>query len=350
MPNPTVVFKKVGSATAAGVRAAVETVLADAGLESLAGKRIFLKINAMSREVLPGRNTSPWVLDAVLAYLRARVSGLELMVGDADAAGFRQLHDAWRNWGYAEIARRYQARLVNLSDEEFVPVAIESPLCSSLELPRVVMEADAILNLPVLKTHVLTGITGCLKNHWGLLPRLRYQHHVHVAEFIAEINALIRQTVYNLVDATVAIEGSGPKTGRPRTCGVIVGGSDRVAVDAALLAFMSLPEDLAPHVALSERRGVGTRAFQVAGDGFAPVRFEPPSVGKDVVSLLERMLRGLPVLGPHFYHPRVASVLGLVGTKYNELVWFRLVGRRLVREFLENSAYRAEFEPLCARG
>ena len=144
--------------------------IASRSSSELVGKRSLLKINAMSDEVFPGRNTSPWVLDGALSELQSRFPGTEFLIVDADVAGSRQFDRACEQWGYGAIAKRRDVRIVNLSGSPVVTVADLEPSCPSLEFPEIVLKADSIINLPVVKTHVLTGISCALKNHWGLLP------------------------------------------------------------------------------------------------------------------------------------------------------------------------------------
>ena len=342
-----IIFKRVAPPTAQSVYACIDYIIAHSTLTAeRIGRKCLLKINAMSRELLPGRNTSPWVLDAVLKSLKERFPQTEFIVADNDVAGYAQFREACQNWGYNEIAKRYDVKIINLSDDELEPVDTGNPLCSILEFPKTVMSADSIINLPVLKTHVLSGITCCLKNHWGMLPRCRYQHHTQLPEVIAEINRQIKHTVYNIVDATICIEGSGPKTGRPKICSVIFGGADRVAVDAFAMKFMGMPFASSVHVGNSERAGVGLSNFTVTGDQFSPDPFEQPQSGSDLVSSLEKKLRALPVIGELLYSPSIAKVLGYIGTKYNEIVWFNLHGKKYIQQIIVPSPYYPEFKDL----
>jgi uncharacterized protein (DUF362 family) len=344
-----VAFKHLGQPSQQAVIFSINELLELLPIEADSlGHTCLLKINAMSREVLPGRNTSPWFLVAVLENLRQRFPDLTIILADTDVAGYPQFEDACRNWGYNDIAKHFGLELINLGKDQALPVATDNPEVPEVHLPRTLKRVDSIINLPVIKTHVLTGITCCLKNHWGLMPTFRYQHHVRVNQVIAEINRQVTKTVYNIVDGTVCIEGPGPKTGRPKVCSVVMAGADRVALDSAVLDFMSLPRDIAPHVALAAEYGVGSLDYQIVGDEFQPQPFERPLVSGDLVSRLERTLRGVPFVGGLFYHPWVAPLLGLVGTKYNELVWFRRFGRDYAEEVSARSDYGPEFRHLIS--
>jgi uncharacterized protein (DUF362 family) len=329
------------------VDSAVERVLEFAGLtDGEVGGRCLIKINAMSQEVLPGRNTSPWLVEAVLGQMRERHPATTFALADSDVAGYPQFGRACRHWGYSDIAARHGVQIINLARQDYREVTTGNQACPVLAFPQAVFSADSIINLPVMKTHVLSGISCCLKNHWGLLPRLRYQFHQQVHQVIAEINRQVGQTVFNILDATVAMEASGPKTGLPRACGLILAGRDRVAVDAAALDYMGLDRAMAPHVALSQEAGVGSMDYTRAGDPVEPVGFIPPQLGQDLVSLLERRLRAIPGLGKLLYRPEIAPLLGWVGTQYNEQVWFRRQGRALLQEILQNSPWGVEYHSL----
>lgn len=339
-------FRRVDDPSRENIIALVQSIVDSSGLrEADLGRACLIKFNAMSREVMPGRNTSPWVFEAVLRVLTSSFPGVRFVAGDSDVAGYPQFDDACRNWGFDVIAAAYGVPLLKLSSQPFVERKIDSPFFDSLFFPQTVFDVDSIVNVPVMKTHVLSGITCCLKNHWGLLPRVRYKFHPHVTEVIAELNWQCEKTVLNIVDGTVGMESSGPKTGRPKICSVLFGGRDRVAVDAAVLHFMDLPLETAPHVRRSAERGVGSLAFEIEGRDFSPDPFEAASIAKDVVSLLEVKLRSIPLLGKLLYQPLIARILGYLGTRYNELIWFPRLGRKYCR-MVFNTPYEPEFRRL----
>jgi hypothetical protein len=77
----------------------------------------------------------------------------------------------------------------------------------------VTKRVDAILNLPMLKDHVLAGVTLALKNHYGSISNPE-QHHTNGCDpFIADINALpaLRGKQRLIIcDATRALPDGGP--------------------------------------------------------------------------------------------------------------------------------------------
>jgi uncharacterized protein (DUF362 family) len=324
------------------VRWAME--LADWETSLKTAKTLFVKINAVSDEVLPGRNTSPWVFESVLRVIRSKYPQLIIYVGDSDCAGSRQLWRSMKAWGYKGIAEKYGCKTVNLSDMRCVNVKIGGARLSETVMPQLLLDVDAIVNIPVLKTHILTGITCCLKNHWGLLPRMRHQYHLHVNEVIAELNSFFKKTVFNIVDASVCIEGPGPKTGITRITDVIVASRDRVAADAfcaRLIGFASLPL----HIQESEKKGVGSAEYEVVGDRPVNIPFKKPDLKGDVVGLLEYKCRRTPVVSQLVFKTPLFKLMAFAGTNYNRL-WYAIRKWQTKRYILKNRFYRQEFKDI----
>lgn len=304
-------------------------------------KYLFIKINAVSDEVLPGRNASPWVVDAVLENIRKAYPNLRVVLGDCDCAGSKQFWRAAKNWGYDRIARKHNCRIVNLSDEQLIKVNIKGKHLKTVEIPKILEEVDAIINIPVLKTHILTGITCCLKNHWGLLPRMRHNLHEQVNQVIADVNRYFKKTVFNVVDCSVCIEGSGPKTGVPRITNVIIASKDRVAADAACAEMIGL--ETPKHVKFSEEAGVGKTKLKIVGDRFEKQVFKQAEMRRDLVGLFEYKFRRTPILSPLIFKTPLFRLFAAAGTNYNR-VWYFFQKRKAKKYILRDPLYRKEFK------
>src|SRR5688572_100279 len=78
--------------------------------------KIFLKPNLTFPVYRPGVMSSP---EAVEAAIRVLVeAGAEVWVGDSDSGGYNpfSMHEVYRQTGIADIAPRYGATVVNLTD------------------------------------------------------------------------------------------------------------------------------------------------------------------------------------------------------------------------------------------
>lgn len=207
------------------------------------GARVFVKINHLSPPSPPERGivTHPAFTAAVLELLKE--TGADLAVGD-DISGDGQ--DGFAVSGYRQMCGRLGVRLVNLREVGFREVPCGGRLLKSLFISEEVAGADVIVNLPKLKTHSLTRLTGGVKNMFGVIPqgeRVRlHGERPRIEDFsqaLVDIFAAARPH-FTIMDAVLAMEGEGPGSGVMREMGVVLAGRDAVAVDAIAARLIGL--------------------------------------------------------------------------------------------------------------
>ena len=107
---------------------------------------------------------------------------------------------------------------------------------------RAILEADAVINLPRLKTHPLTGYTMAVKNLMGAL-RNPYAFHksgdAKLPLYIAALGAALRPHItLNIVDATDLVRGwAAGKPGRLTRIDTIIAAPDLFAADAVAVTL-----------------------------------------------------------------------------------------------------------------
>jgi len=139
----------------------------------------------------------------------------------------------------------------------------------------VTQEVSVIINVPVMKHHAITGVSGCLKNlAFGSVDNTRRFHPspLHCDPAITEIfdhNIIKDKLVLNIVDGLLASFDGGPvydPNGEWKYGGLLVS-VDAVALDHLILQTigekreeMGLPSltELANYVRSSWRAGIGT--------------------------------------------------------------------------------------------
>ncbi len=134
--------------------------------ELVKSEKIFVKVNLISSEFVPGQCTSPLILSEVLHLLHDE--GFDVCVGDSDLATSRQCNKAAIVWNHKKITEQYNFRFQNLSDHKLINVKVNGRIFKTLDVPQTVLDSDSVITLPVLKTHYLTGLTCGLKNSWGV--------------------------------------------------------------------------------------------------------------------------------------------------------------------------------------
>jgi len=230
---------------------------------SWSGKRVLLKPNMLAAwPPARGVTTHPAVLTAVIQSLERR--GARVMVGDNP--GSTSYGDAARAADVSGLRAAAGSRWVELATSP-VEVAVTSRFFQRLAVSREALDADLIVNLPKLKTHMLTTLSGAVKNMFGILvgsqKALVHSLCARAADFaeaIVDIYA-IRPPGLTIMDAVVGMEGNGPAGGTLRTINRIIAGEHGVAVDGVFAAMIGLdPERVGT---LREARGRGLGAVAV---------------------------------------------------------------------------------------
>ena len=333
---PEVAFVKIDYKK--GIEHAVKRAMALAKWEKyVKGRKIFLKINAMGNQLVPGLNTSPFVLEAVIKTILEKRKNIKIIIGDTDLATVKQFWHAVKLWGYEKIAKRYKCEIINLAEEKTVRKKLGGEIFDYIEIPKILTRVDSIITLPVIKTHGLTKITCCLKNSWGFLPRYRHQYHMVADKAIAEMNKAIKVN-FAVVDGSICIQGKGPRTGEPKICDIILAGNDIVAVDYIVASFMGFNPEEIKHITHAEKLGIGrTKNIKLLGDVFFCANFKP--VKGNIVFRVEKLSRKIPVLRKLFFDTKLFDFFSFIVTQYNTKWWYASVGRKALREVLSHKYY-----------
>lgn len=317
------------------------------GWEQAVKGSVFVKVNLLSNQLVPGQCTSPWVLDAVLEKLVPHCK--QVYVGDADVATARQVEQAAYRWGHLDVCRKHGVEFINLSKQPEAEVTIKGRHFKSIQVPKILADVDCVVTLPVPKTHNVSTMTCSLKNQWGCLPRFRHQFHSRVHEVIPEINLAVPVTLV-VADATVCMEGSGPRTGKTKVCNQVFASRDRVSLDACIADWMGLGKDTVPHISNAEDVGLGSMKYEVVGDVIKPAGFEPAVLGKHPIVATEMFLRKIPGLRWLLFHTPLFKIPAWFASQYNAIWYYYKEGvvnrNRLFKDF---PMYREEFGPLVGR-
>ncbi len=231
----------------------------------LAGKRVVLKPNLVEYHRDKVINTHPHVVGAVIELCR-REGAAEVIV--AEGPGH------WRNVEYlvaasglGDVLRHHKVPFTDLNHDEPVK-RVNLGRLTKLEhlfLTQTIASADVVISLPKLKTHHWAVATLSLKNLFGTLPGICYgwpKNELHwrgIDNSIVDI-AATRTPDLAIVDGIVGMEGDGPLNGTPKHTGVLVMGSDLVAVDATCCRLMQLDPEKVAYLVMANRKKIGLLA------------------------------------------------------------------------------------------
>ena len=245
---------------------AVATAWDLVGGPRLAGKRVVLKPNLV--DYLPDRpvHTAPEILEAAVEYLRGK-GAAEVVVADGPCFN-RDSQQLLAASGLGEMLRRRDVPFVDLNYDDLDDVPLKGNYggrLARLLLPRTITRADLVVSVPKMKTHHWTGVSLSMKNLFGVVPGVKYgwpKNSLHWNGIPASILTLydtIRPRLA-LVDGVVGLEGDGPVYGSPRPTGVVVLGSDLVAVDATAARIMGVDPAGVDHLKAAGFLGLGRLA------------------------------------------------------------------------------------------
>jgi uncharacterized protein (DUF362 family) len=228
--------------------AGVQQVLDLLGFGPLHGQSVFLKPNFNSADPFPG-STHNDTLVALVRGLQARGAG-PITVGDRSGMGdTRRVMERKGIFGLAEELG-FEALVLDELDaagwERMQPP--RSHWRRGFAVARPVLDAGIVVQTCCLKTHRFGGhFTLSLKNSVGLVAKripgegYNYMRELHSSPhqrlMIAEVNLAYRPDLI-LMDGLEAFVEGGPARGRRVAPGVILAGTDRVAIDAVGVAIL----------------------------------------------------------------------------------------------------------------
>jgi uncharacterized protein (DUF362 family)/Pyruvate/2-oxoacid:ferredoxin oxidoreductase delta subunit len=234
--------------------------------------KVLLKINHLSPASSPDRGiiTHPIFVEAILHLLKDY--SLNITVAD-DIESIAS--DGFAVSGFREMCKRAGVDLLNFKQKGFLETECDGFFLKKVHLSKAALDADVLINLPKLKTHSLTVLTGGVKNMYGTIPNgLRTRFHgdyVRPEDFgqvLVDIFSAIKPQL-TIMDGVVTMEGEGPASGSLREVGVILASQDAVALDAVATKIIGLdPMDIYTTKYATERGlGIGNlQDIEVVGE------------------------------------------------------------------------------------
>ena len=247
-------------------------------------KTVLLKPNMLSphppEEAI---TTHPLLVQLIATELRAL--GNRVLIADSPAGGHnKNIKRLWRVTGMTEAARQSGAQLVDINARSLIE---RKGLERNFFMTDLLNEVDYVVNMPKLKTHGLTLLTGAIKNVFGLIPgiqkgefHIRYPNTVDFAQNMVEIFAAVRPD-FTIMDAVEILEGNGPSSGgEKRYAGGLFAGKDAVAVDAAGTAFLGFDPLQVDTTRIAAEAGIGDgniEAISITGDSLESIHARIPA-------------------------------------------------------------------------
>ncbi|MCK4898983.1 MAG: DUF362 domain-containing protein [Anaerolineales bacterium] len=240
-----------GKGKVAVLKTTPETVLDDteklmhlAGFEAALPKenQTGLKINISWQTWYPACSSTPWQIEGVIRTLQS--AGYKDLVGVHNDTVVVNTADGERNNKHKYATDKYDIPCLYLYNQDFewIEYKPKKPLLvldkvypEGVFIPKALVGMN-IIQLPTVKTHVFTTITGAMKNAFGgLLHRERHWTHSVIHDTLVDLLTIqqdIHPGIFAVMDGTFAGDGPGPRAMRWHEKDILLASSDQVAIDA----------------------------------------------------------------------------------------------------------------------
>jgi uncharacterized protein (DUF362 family) len=200
--------------------------------------------------------TNPFVVGAIVK-MAFEAGAADVVVTDRPTGAVR---NSFEVSGIASAVSAAGGRVKYLSDRDFADTSIPNGrILKSWPILQDVFDADVFINVPIAKTHSMSGLTLSMKNLMGVLGGTRGNMHQDFDQKIVDVSSLVRPHLV-VLDAYRIMIRNGPTGGKGsdiRTAKTCIAGTDMVAVDSLATSLFGMkPSDLG-YVVNAARQGVG---------------------------------------------------------------------------------------------
>ena len=247
-------------------------VMLDKALETLGrlgkyikkGQKVVIKPNiGWDRTPELAGNTNPGLIKALVKKC--------LEAGAEKVTVFDHTCDNWQKCyessGIAAAVKEAGGIIMPANDEKyFKEVSIPNGVkVKSAKIHEALIEADAWINVPILKNHGGAKLSCAMKNYMGIVWDRRFFHQNDLQQCIADICTWQKKPVLNIVDAYRMMHQNGPQgksAADVATLKSMIVSPNIIAIDTAALALFNqvkkLDMEAVSHISKGEELKLGT--------------------------------------------------------------------------------------------
>lgn len=231
----------------------------DVNAVNVTNKSVLVKPNMLGAfDPKRGATTDPILIKALVKVLKER-NAAKIYVGDSPGGAEGGTEGTARKCGIYEAS---DGCFWNFSKDATM-TSIKSRFVNEVSVPKMLFEADVLINVPKLKTHGFMGFSACVKNMFGIIIG-PYKAKLHFrapsieqfGELLVDIYSL-RKPDLNIIDGMIVMEGDGPTSGPLRQENMIIAGTDGVIVDQIVSEIMGFDWSEVKYLVSAKKRGMG---------------------------------------------------------------------------------------------
>ena len=257
----------------------LEAVLAPlGGMSSIVkkGDRVLLKPNLLTGS----RPTKECTTRPELVYCVAKMvfdAGGKPFLGDSPAFGSAK--GIAKANGLLPLAEELGLPIVEFHGKRYETEG-EGEL-QNLRLSKEAMDADVVINLPKVKSHMQLTLTLGVKNLFGCVPgKMKAWWHMEAGKDVERFAQMLIETArtinpeLTILDGIIGHEGNGPSAGEPKELGVLAAACDVFALDRVMVEILGVKPLDVPTVAAAIKSGLCSDlgAIEIVGDPIATLQ------------------------------------------------------------------------------
>ncbi|MBI2659800.1 DUF362 domain-containing protein [Candidatus Woesearchaeota archaeon] len=246
------------------------------------GQKVLLKPNIV-KGVSPEAcaTTHPAVVESVIRILKGQ--NCEILVGDMPFAD--DTIKAMKACGIYDVCKKHGAEIA-VFDRKIKVKNSNGLVVKEFLLTDYFREADAIVNIPKLKTHSQLYFTGAVKNLYSMMPgprrgfyHLKHSNMEYFANMLLDLYSLLRRkVVLNIMDGVYGMEGNGPCGGSAKFAGILSASSDANALDFVMCSLIGLDPNNLPTIHYAGKRKdfmFDEKSIKTIGEELKNIKIEP---------------------------------------------------------------------------
>ncbi len=261
-----------------------------------AGDQVLLKVNLLMKRKPDRATTTHPDLVYVIAKKVIELGGIPYI---ADSPGgynfwnFRTLWQIYETTGMLNVADELGIALNKSCDIIDAPYD-EGKILKTVKTYKAVLNADKIINIPKVKTHMMTVYSGAVKNLFGIIPggykaeyHFRFEDVLDFSDLLIDVCQFAKPTL-TIMDSIVGMEGYGPTAGKPKHIGLLMASVNPFLLDVVASQVIGLKPTKVPTIIKSIERGLYNGqmdSFEIVGEPIKDVKVRDYKIPTAKVSL-----------------------------------------------------------------
>ncbi|MBU2429338.1 MAG: DUF362 domain-containing protein [Proteobacteria bacterium] len=198
--------------------------------------------------------TTTRVIEDMVILLREKgVQDITIIEGVvvADPKDKETPRHAFETLGYGQLNKKYGVKAVNVFDQPFRKVQVDEEL--SLNFSEVVLDADFLVNIPVLKTHTQTVASMGIKNLKGLID-IPSRKKCHAANLVKNLHYMVSKLadpmppMFTITDGIFTNERGPGLGGRAHRKDILIASNNVLSADLVGANVLGWSPDDVPHL------------------------------------------------------------------------------------------------------